>query len=193
MKRKQVLCVRDLSTELTDDHTPILRIQIKHLSNFLISLPRFVRERFPYLDSSAPSISETCMYTLTPDWNFVIGRARPIVSETATAATSTAAAEKFPMASASGSGDVTPNISNSLNGLKMNGSADGIEKAKDGATDDGNLEDGDVIYAVGFSGQGFKMAPAVGEMLADLAEGKPTKFDVKNFAPNRFSSEVGEK
>jgi len=98
-------------------------------------LKNYVKFRFPYLDHSSPSITETCMYTNTPDWNFVIGLSNPLNKN---------------------------NLSKTKSDPKR------------------------IIYAAGFSGQGFKMGPSVGEMLADLAEDKPTKFELKHFRPDRF-------
>jgi sarcosine oxidase subunit beta len=42
------------------------------------------------------------------------------------------------------------------------------------------------LYATGFSGHGFLQAPAVGEILRDLALGKPTFVDVAPFSAERF-------
>jgi sarcosine oxidase len=43
-----------------------------------------------------------------------------------------------------------------------------------------------VMVAAGFSGHGFKFAPVVGEILADLAEHGQTKHDIGLFSANRF-------
>jgi len=43
-----------------------------------------------------------------------------------------------------------------------------------------------VAVAAGFSGHGFKFAPAVGEILADLAEAGTTRHDVRLFTADRF-------
>ncbi|MDR7417342.1 MAG: N-methyl-L-tryptophan oxidase [Armatimonadota bacterium] len=43
-----------------------------------------------------------------------------------------------------------------------------------------------VVIACGFSGHGFKFAPVVGEMLADLATGGTTRYDIRLFAIGRF-------
>jgi sarcosine oxidase len=43
-----------------------------------------------------------------------------------------------------------------------------------------------VCVAAGFSGHGFKFAPAVGEVLADLAEAGKTNHSIEMFAATRF-------
>jgi len=48
---------------------------------------------------------------------------------------------------------------------------------------------GPVVLGVGFGGHGFKFAPAVGSMLADLAEGRPVE-PAARFAVGRFASQV---
>jgi sarcosine oxidase len=44
-----------------------------------------------------------------------------------------------------------------------------------------------VIVASPCSGHGFKFAPAVGEVLADLATGERPRFDVAPFSLARFA------
>lgn len=44
----------------------------------------------------------------------------------------------------------------------------------------------DVLVAAGFSGRGFKMAPVVGAILADLATEGRSAIDLGRFAPHRF-------
>jgi sarcosine oxidase len=44
-----------------------------------------------------------------------------------------------------------------------------------------------VVYATGFSGHGFKFASAVGEVLADLAEGKEPRESIAMFRSGRFA------
>lgn len=44
-----------------------------------------------------------------------------------------------------------------------------------------------VIVAAGFSGHGFKFAPVVGEIVADLAMGRVPMFDLKAFSAKRFN------
>ena len=46
--------------------------------------------------------------------------------------------------------------------------------------------DGRVVVACGFSGHGFKFAPVVGEILADLATTGTTPWDISLFDPTRF-------
>jgi sarcosine oxidase len=48
-----------------------------------------------------------------------------------------------------------------------------------------------VAVACGFSGHGFKFAPVVGEVLADLAEGGRTRHPIGLFAAGRFLGEPG--
>jgi glycine/D-amino acid oxidase-like deaminating enzyme len=43
-----------------------------------------------------------------------------------------------------------------------------------------------VIVACGFSGHGFKFAPVIGEILADLATAGRTGHDISLFHPARF-------
>ncbi|MFI7610493.1 NAD(P)/FAD-dependent oxidoreductase [Nonomuraea terrae] len=44
-----------------------------------------------------------------------------------------------------------------------------------------------LIVAAGFSGMGFKICPAVGRALAEMALGEPQTVDVSAFTPNRFA------
>jgi len=44
-----------------------------------------------------------------------------------------------------------------------------------------------VVLACGFSGHGFKFAPVVGEILADLALLGRTEHDISLFALDRFA------
>jgi sarcosine oxidase len=43
-----------------------------------------------------------------------------------------------------------------------------------------------VVVASPCSGHGFKFAPAIGEILADLADGSPSRHDILRFQLNRF-------
>jgi sarcosine oxidase len=45
-----------------------------------------------------------------------------------------------------------------------------------------------VVLAAGFSGHGFKFAPVVGEILADLVEKGRTEWPIELFRVDRFSS-----
>ncbi|NUR91163.1 MAG: FAD-binding oxidoreductase [Nonomuraea sp.] len=47
---------------------------------------------------------------------------------------------------------------------------------------------GGLIVAAGFSGMGFKICPAVGRALAELALGEPQTVDVSPFTPDRFAT-----
>lgn len=82
----------------------------------------YVKDNLPCLEP-VPVVEETCLYTVTPDEEFVV--------------------------------DSIPNHPN-------------------------------VIYACGFSGTGFKIAPAIGEDLCRLALGRPTVRDLSAFSASRF-------
>jgi sarcosine oxidase len=43
-----------------------------------------------------------------------------------------------------------------------------------------------VVIGCGFSGHGFKFTPVLGEVLADLATGRATSYDLSMFDPRRF-------
>lgn len=49
------------------------------------------------------------------------------------------------------------------------------------------VPDGQVVYACGDSGQGFKFSALMGEMLADLAEGATPDPDLASLSPTRFT------
>ncbi len=49
-------------------------------------------------------------------------------------------------------------------------------------------DDERVIVASPCSGHGFKFAPAIGEVLADLATGEPPRFDLTPFSLRRFAT-----
>ena len=44
-----------------------------------------------------------------------------------------------------------------------------------------------VYFCAGFSGHGFKLAPVIGELVADMVCGTETKFDLKFFRLSRFT------
>ncbi len=44
-------------------------------------------------------------------------------------------------------------------------------------------DNANVIYGYGFSGHGFKFAPLIGKLLAELALGSPPSFDLERFTP----------
>ncbi len=46
-------------------------------------------------------------------------------------------------------------------------------------------ENPDIIYGYGFSGHGFKFAPLIGKVLAELAQEKPVSFNIDRFSPSR--------
>ncbi len=46
-------------------------------------------------------------------------------------------------------------------------------------------EHSEAIYGYGFSGHGFKFAPLVGKLLAELATDKPPSFELERFSPVR--------
>lgn len=83
---------------------------------------RKLKPRFPALDGEVLK-AQTCLYTMTPDEHFVIGR---------------------------------------------------------------HPQFGPVCLACGFSGHGFKFAPVVGEILADLATTGTTRHPIEIFSPTRF-------
>lgn len=43
-----------------------------------------------------------------------------------------------------------------------------------------------LVVGAGFSGHGFKMSSAIGEILADLAEKGETRFEIEEFRISRF-------
>ena len=47
-----------------------------------------------------------------------------------------------------------------------------------------------VVYALGFSGHGFKFAPAIGEVLADLALAGETQIPIGFLSAGRFRYNV---
>ena len=44
------------------------------------------------------------------------------------------------------------------------------------------------FYATGFSGHGFQMGPATGELIRDLYLGRPTSVDIAELDVRRFES-----
>jgi glycine/D-amino acid oxidase-like deaminating enzyme len=44
----------------------------------------------------------------------------------------------------------------------------------------------DRVFGVALAGHGFKFAPALGEILADLLTETPPRFDMELFSPQRF-------
>ena len=48
-----------------------------------------------------------------------------------------------------------------------------------------------VIVAAGFSGHGFKFAPLIGKILADLAVDGTTAYPIERFRLDRFSPAAG--
>jgi len=45
------------------------------------------------------------------------------------------------------------------------------------------------VFGVALAGHGFKFAPVLGEILADLMMGMTPAFDIDLFSPNRFEPE----
>jgi len=43
------------------------------------------------------------------------------------------------------------------------------------------------LYATGFSGHGFLMGPATGEIVRDLYHGKEPRYDISAFTLDRFA------
>ncbi|XP_042865315.1 peroxisomal sarcosine oxidase-like [Penaeus japonicus] len=50
-----------------------------------------------------------------------------------------------------------------------------------------------IMYAVGFSGTGFKIAPVIGEVLTSMVQGKAPKHDVSAFSAERFKKSTAVK
>lgn len=86
----------------------------------------YVKQRFPGVYCK-PSIVESCMYTLTPDENFVL--------------------------------DCIPGHPN-------------------------------IVFGIGFSGHGFKMAPVVGRILGEMVLGEKLSYDVSSMSVKRFPGAV---
>ncbi|XP_035829108.1 peroxisomal sarcosine oxidase [Aplysia californica] len=91
-------------------------------------LKDYVSKHFPGLVPT-PSVVESCIYTNTPDKNFIIDR--------------------------------HPKWKN-------------------------------IVFGAGFSGHGFKLAPAVGQVLADMALDEPVRYDTSHFRLSRFGTGVGQ-
>lgn len=49
-------------------------------------------------------------------------------------------------------------------------------------------ENKSIVYAYGFSGHGFKFAILIGRLLAELATGRATSFDLARFSPSRTAT-----
>jgi len=47
---------------------------------------------------------------------------------------------------------------------------------------DRDPEDSDIVYGYGFSGHGFKFAPLVGKLLAELVLDREPNFDLSRFS-----------
>ncbi|MGH9202680.1 MAG: NAD(P)/FAD-dependent oxidoreductase, partial [Vicinamibacterales bacterium] len=45
-----------------------------------------------------------------------------------------------------------------------------------------------LVIAAGFSGHGFKLSPALGEVLAAVLQGEPPAIDIAMFALSRFAT-----
>ncbi|XP_064612602.1 peroxisomal sarcosine oxidase-like [Liolophura sinensis] len=89
----------------------------------LNSMVKYVKEHFPGVEGERPGIRETCIYTVTPDENFIL--------------------------------DTHPHWKN-------------------------------IVIGAGFSGHGFKLAPVVGKVLSELAQGKSPSYDLTPFRIQRF-------
>jgi len=50
----------------------------------------------------------------------------------------------------------------------------------------GPLPENEHVFSVALAGHGFKFAPLLGEILADMIEGLPPAFDLDFFSPHRF-------
>ena len=218
--------------EEEEDEHPVIENDDENEDDEIRTLQTYVKNRFPLLDPSSPSIMETCWYTVTPDWNFVIGTTDASSNSTTTTTTTTTttnstgrlnegkkerltefadtnqescATRRKTMTKKESQSGCAVNDGNKVNrpempvGKRRFDVDDGNHDDDNDDGDDGNcdyeydnnvngLKTGNVIYAVGFSGMGFKMAPVVGETLADIVEGKQTKIDLEKFSPHRFRS-----
>ncbi|CAL4098866.1 unnamed protein product, partial [Meganyctiphanes norvegica] len=94
------------------------------LSEVRKKMRSYISQYIPSLDPNC-AIEEPCMYTITPDWDFVLDR-HPVHHN--------------------------------------------------------------IVFAAGFSGTGFKLAPVCGEALARLTCGEPLELDFSAFALNRFNT-----
>jgi len=109
----------DQRDDLSKQNPEAYRKLIEHQRKIIASM-------FPGVKTEGgPAINETCIYTLTPDSDFIL---------------------------------------------------------------DTHPEHPGLVIAAGFSGHGFKMAPEVGEALADMASGKKPKYDMSPFSVARFTS-----
>ncbi|KAI6171978.1 Peroxisomal sarcosine oxidase [Aphelenchoides besseyi] len=50
---------------------------------------------------------------------------------------------------------------------------------------DGHPDHPNVVVASGFSGTGFKFAPVIGDIVADLLDGRKPRYDIRNFSVDR--------
>ena len=57
----------------------------------------------------------------------------------------------------------------------------------DGEFSLGALPDHDNVFIAALAGHGFKFAPVLGEILADMLEGNAPAYDVTMFSPSRFN------
>ncbi|XP_047484408.1 peroxisomal sarcosine oxidase-like [Penaeus chinensis] len=103
--------------------TPSTRDKID-MSDIKMKISQYIQQHMPNVESE-PAIEESCMYTVTPDEDFVM--------------------------------DYHPEHKN-------------------------------IVYAVGFSGRGFKYAPAIGEMLAGMVQGHDPIHDLSPFSAARFAN-----
>jgi glycine/D-amino acid oxidase-like deaminating enzyme len=56
----------------------------------------------------------------------------------------------------------------------------------------GGRPQSDRVFGVALAGHGFKFAPVLGEILADLLTGSTPEFDITMFAPDRFEGGAQE-
>ena len=57
----------------------------------------------------------------------------------------------------------------------------------DGEFSLGALPDHDNVFIAALAGHGFKFAPVLGEILADMLEENAPAYDVTRFSPSRFT------
>ncbi|XP_013421771.1 peroxisomal sarcosine oxidase isoform X1 [Lingula anatina] len=105
-------------------------LQIKeHIASDIKKLSEYIRGHFLHLEDN-PSIIERCMYTNTPDGNFIL--------------------------------DKHPKWDN-------------------------------IVIGAGFSGHGFKLAPVVGKILADVVTNRNPQYNMTHFRMSRFEHEEKSK
>lgn len=75
-----------------------------------------------------------------------------------------------------------------LSGRPMDGHVCFYTLTPDGDFALGPLPESDRVFTAALAGHGFKFAPVLGEILADLIQGKQPEWDVERFSPGRFGN-----